>query len=105
MSQRNHRTPRQVRRIDDLARVIIAVRRADTDSLYLVLGLVGLHDTHYPFMQLCYIVVEIDVFFCLDGVTGHHMATGIDYSEHRVGAPYIDSYYIRFAHCFCFLII
>ena len=33
------------------------------------------------------------------------MATGIDYSEHRVGAPYIDSYYIRFAHCFCFLII
>ena len=65
-----------------------------------VYGVIDLKELGKLCVKLIKICLNCIVFTGLDRGAGDYNATGIDDSENGVSTAYVDSDYIRFAHCF-----
>ena len=92
--------PREVHTLSDGSGIIIGVGGADADAVNLADGFVGVHQ----FGKFCveFVNVSLDgrMLASFNRTAGQHDAARVDNAKHCVGATYVDSDYVGFAHFF-----
>ena len=90
--------PRQVGRVLDVARVVVAIGGADAHALDLLGASHGLDHRHQLLGYGCHIFTKFLVRLSLDRVDAQDIATSIDDTEYGVCAADIHAHYIRSVH-------
>ena len=83
----------------DHAGVVVGIGCAYAYAVDFVNSVIGHKQPGHFIVKLVKICVDIGMFQRLDGGTGDNYATCVDDAENCIGTAYVDTHYVRFAHC------